>query len=110
MLLTDLLDKPVHAADGTPIGHVIDVRFVLDGPPGPLLAAARLHGLLVSPRTRTPFLGYERTSVSAPWPLAQLMRRWHRGTFMVRWEDVEEAGPHAIRLRAGHRRWSAALS
>jgi sporulation protein YlmC with PRC-barrel domain len=110
MILTDLLDKPVLEADGDAVGYVIDVRFALDGPPDQLLAAARLHGLLVSPRTRTPFLGYERSDVTSPWPLAQLMRRWHRGTFLVRWEDVTEAEPLAVHLRTGYRRWSAALA
>jgi sporulation protein YlmC with PRC-barrel domain len=110
MILTDLLDKPVQERDGRSIGYVIDVRFAVDGPPDELLARVRLHGLLISPRTRTPFLGYERSSVSSPWPIAQLMRWWHRGTFMVRWEDVEEAEPLAVHVRDGYRRWSSELA
>lgn len=109
MILTDLLDRPVHGPDGARVGYVIDVRFALDGPPGQLLAGARLHGLLVSPRTRTPLLGYERTAVRSPWPIAQILRRRHRGTFMVRWEDVQKADVDALHLRAGFRRWSAAM-
>ncbi len=109
MILGDLLDAVVHDDEGRRLGYVVDVRFVLDGPPGPLLAGARLHGLLVSPRTGTSFLGYERSTVRAPWPLAHWLRRRHRGTFLVRWEDVAAVEPAAVILRPGFRRVDPAL-
>lgn len=109
MILSDLLDVPVLDARGARIGYCIDARLVLDGAPGPLLAAARLHALIISPRTRTSFLGYERSSITAPWPLAPWLRRRHRGTFLLLWEDVERAGPHEITLRAGHRQFDPRL-
>lgn len=88
MIASDLLDVPVHDASGTHVGWVVDLRFVLDGTPDTFLAHARLHGLVVSPRTRTSFMGFERSRVRHPWPIAPLMRWWHRGTFLVHWPDV----------------------
>ena len=67
MLLSDLLDAPVRNGSGDPLGYVVDVRLVLDGPlDGGLLVQPRVHGLLVSPRTGSSFLGYERTDVRSP--------------------------------------------
>ena len=111
MLLSDLLDAPVRDSDGRALGYVVDVRLVLDG----VLAAPRLHGLLVSPRTGTSFLGYERTDENSPALLARWLRHRHRGTFLVLWDDVlppdETHTPSAptITLRRDYRRWSPAL-
>ena len=88
---------------------MVDVRFVLDGPLDGLLAAPRLHGLLVSPRTRTSFLGYERTGVRAPALLARYFAWRHRGTFLVRWEDVASVAPGHVRLVDGFRSSPPAL-
>jgi hypothetical protein len=98
---------------------VVDVRFVLDGPPDTSLARARLHGLVVSPRSRTSFMGFERSSVRHPWPVASILRWWHRGTFLVHWPDVARvpdpdagAGPHgsaAVVLRAGYTAYEPGL-
>lgn len=108
MTLGDLLDLAVRDDHGGHLGYVVDVRLVLDEPPRGLLAAPRLHGLLVSPRTRTSFLGYERSQVRGPWPVAALLRHRHRGTFLVLWEDVAAVGPDVV-LRAGCRRYDPAL-
>lgn len=70
---------------------------------------ARVVGVLVSPRTGASFLGYERTDVTAPWPVPQLVRRHHRGTFLVPWDDVAAVVPGEVRLAAGYRREDAAL-
>ena len=109
MILGDLLDSPVLGPDGARLGFVVDVRFALDGPLDGLLAAPRLHGLLVSPRTGTSFLGYERNGVNAPAVLARWFAWRQRGTFLVRWTDVASVGGDAVTLRAGFRRVSAAL-
>lgn len=110
MLLSDLLDTPVHALSGAPLGYVVDVRLVLDGPlDGGLLVQPRVHGLLVSPRTGTSFLGYERTDVRSPALLAHWLRWRHRGTFLVHWEDVATASADAVTLTDGYRRWSPAF-
>ncbi|WP_448629191.1 hypothetical protein [Cellulomonas soli] len=42
----------------------------------------------MSPRTGSSFLGYERSDVRAPAPLAHLLRWRHRGSFLVAWHDV----------------------
>lgn len=109
MILGDLLDAPVTGPDGSRLGYVVDVRLVLDGPIDGLLAAPRLHGLLVSPRTATSFLGYERTGVRSPALVARWFAWRHRGTFLVRWEDVDSVAPGAVRVAEGFRRFSPAL-
>src|SRR6187549_2713039 len=109
MILGDLLDAPVRGPADEPLGYVVDVRFVLDGPLDGLLAAPRLHGLLVSPRTSTSFLGYERTEVRSPALLARYFAWRHRGTFLVHWEDVASVAPGAVRLVADFRKLSPAL-
>lgn len=109
MILGDLLDARVTGSDGGRLGFVVDVRFVLDGPLDGLLAAPRLHGLLVSPHTGTSFLGYERTAVRSPAPLARWFAWRHRGTFLVLWEDVVSVTPGAVRVVEGYRRFSPAL-
>jgi hypothetical protein len=69
------------------VGFVTDARFRLDtsstGRP------ARLYGIVVSPHARSSSLGYERSDVRSPWPIAALVRWRHRGSFLVRWEDIE---------------------
>src|SRR3954454_21818645 len=110
MILGDLLDAPVRGASDEPLGYVVDVRFVLDGPLDGQLAAPRLHGLLVSPRTGTSFLGYERTGVRAPALLARYYAWRHRGTFLVRWEDVASVAHGSVHLVPTFRRLSPALS
>ena len=89
MIASDLLDVRVLDHAGVPVGWTVDLRLVLDGPLDGQLARPRLHGLVVSPRTRTSFLGFERNTANSPWPVAQLLERWHRGTFLVHWDDVE---------------------
>ncbi|GIG22941.1 hypothetical protein Cch01nite_36650 [Cellulomonas chitinilytica] len=109
MILGDLLDAPVVDSSGRVLGFVVDVRLVLDGPVDGLLAAPRVHGLLVSPRTGTSFLGYERTGLDAPALLARFLRWRHRGSFLVHWTDVEVASADGVRLADGYRRWSPAI-
>lgn len=109
MILGELLDAHVRDDEGRRLGYVVDVRLVLDQPPDGLLAAPRVHGLLVSPRTGSSFLGYERRDVRAPALLARWLRRRHRGTFLVLWPDVEHLADDEVVLRAGYRRWSPAL-
>lgn len=109
MILGDLLDTPVRGPADDCLGYVVDVRLVLDGPLDGPLAAPRLHGLLVSPRTGTSFLGYERTAVRSPALVARWLRWRHRGTFLVHWQDVAAVEPGAVRLRDGYRQISPDL-
>ncbi|MFI2486036.1 PRC-barrel domain containing protein [Promicromonospora kroppenstedtii] len=136
MNVGDLLDARVLGPDGATLGVVVDVRFALEvvdepdddarerdreDPETPLsahldrdaVAGARLVGLLVSPHSGGSFLGYERTEMRSPWPIAQLVRRRHRGTFLAGWSDVAEvrtdSSPVIVRLVAGFERGSPAL-
>jgi len=43
----------------------------------------RVLGLVISPRTKSSFLGYERPGATAPVMLAALLRCRHRGTFLA---------------------------
>ncbi|KRC64682.1 hypothetical protein ASE12_07825 [Aeromicrobium sp. Root236] len=107
MFLSDVLRRPVVGPDG-PLGFVVDCRLAVDGSPGQLLADAQLVGLIVAPKQRQGFLGYERTSVSSPAPLAQWYERRQRGSFLVLWKDIASIDD-VVRVRPGYTRWSSAL-
>ena len=99
MILSALLGSPVLTADGERLGEVVDARFVLDGPPDGMLAAARLHGLVVSPHSHSSFAGYERTGVDAPALIARFLRWRARGSMLVLWSDLASFADDVIRLR-----------
>ncbi|GFG51756.1 hypothetical protein [Mycolicibacterium agri] len=99
-----VIDAGSHA-----VGTVIDVRLVIAGdlqndPPVP-----RIFGLVISPRTESSFLGYERSTATAPLLLARLLRWRHRGTFLASWDDVARVDDEKIILRPGYTRFSAVL-
>lgn len=99
MILTDMLGSEVVDSSGDRLGEVSDVRFALDSAPTQLLSQARVVGIIVSPRTASSFLGYERQGMTQPWPVAQLLRWWHRGSFLVLWEDIGMMGSREVVLR-----------
>jgi hypothetical protein len=105
LIITDLLGSRVFGPDF--LGFVSDVRFYLEseteGQP------ARLHGILISPDARSSSLGFERSGVRSPWPIAALVRRRHRGSFLVRWSDIERLEVGRIQLRPGFERASPEL-
>jgi hypothetical protein len=105
VIITDLLHARVFGPDF--LGFVSDVRFSLDtnveGQP------ARLHGIIVSPRARSSALGFERSGVRSPWPIAALVRWRHRGSFLVLWADIERVEKGRIQLRPGFDRASPEL-
>ena len=117
MILGDLLGARV-LDSGTTLGHVIDVRLAVQiaadpgdrVPDAPLadrvgrrdaVGRAEVVGLLVSPRSGSSFLGFERTGVRSPALIAALVRRRHRGTFLVPWQQVEAIGAGTVTLTAG---------
>jgi sporulation protein YlmC with PRC-barrel domain len=109
MQLSELLGMRVVDAGNDHVGTVTDVRLTIaadpqDNPPTP-----RVFGLIVSPRTKSSFLGYERTTADAPYLLAQLLRWRHRGTFLAGWEDVARVGEDSVRLRPRYTKYSAIL-
>ena len=109
MILSDLLHLPVRDASGRTLGVAADARFELTDDNSGRPAEARLIGLIVSRRHAGSFAGYERTSVSAPWPIARYLRWRHRGSFLVLWEDIAEISPQSVRLRTGYGEHSAEL-
>jgi hypothetical protein len=114
MILSEVLGSPV-VQGGDRVGRVADLRFVVDATtdtgddPRIPMPEARLYGILISPRAPGSFLGYERAGVTKPWPLAQLLRRRERGSFLVLWADVGQLSADGVLLRPHARRWSPAL-
>jgi hypothetical protein len=97
VIITDLLGARVFGPHF--VGYVSDARFTLD-----IASAsrpARLYGIVVSPHARSSSLGYERSGVRSPWPIAALVRWRHRGSFLVRWDDIERLDRGRIKLRPG---------
>jgi hypothetical protein len=109
MQLSKLLGLQVIDAAQHPVGTVVDVRLTMSGDPHHDPAAPQVVGLVISPRTRSSFLGYERSDADAPVILAALFRWRHRGTFLAAWEDVARVGSGLVKLRAGYTRHSAVL-
>ena len=105
MIITDLLGARVFGPDF--LGFVSDVRFWLDtksiGQP------AQLYGIVVSPHARSSSLGYERSDVRSPSPIAALVRWRHRDSFLVRWEDIQRLDVRRINLRPGFTKVSSEL-
>ena len=72
-------------------------------------ADATVLGLVISPRTRSWYLGYERSEAEAPKTLAALLRWRHRGTFVAGWDDVARLATEHVTLRPGYTRYSPVL-
>ena len=96
MQLSNLLGLRVIDAAQHPVGTVVDVRLTLTGDPEHNPAKPRLLGLVISPRTKSSYLGYERSVADAPAILAALLRWRHRGTFLAAWEDVARVGSDLV--------------
>jgi hypothetical protein len=109
MQLSRFLGVRVIDAAQHPVGTIVDVRLTMTGDPEHDPAAPRVLGLVISPHTRSSFLGYERSRADAPAMLAALFRWWHRGTFLAAWEDVARVESGLVKLRAGYTRYSAVL-
>ena len=109
MILTDLLGSEAFGREF--LGYVSDARFVLDeassDQPTP---TARLYGLIVSPHARSSSLGYERSGIRSPWPIAGFVRWRHRDSFLVVWSDIQRIEQRRVQLRLDFARWSPELS
>jgi hypothetical protein len=110
MILSDLIDQPVRSADGELLGFVVDARFSLDGTRHQLLNSPRLVGLVVSPRSHSSFMGYERTGVRAPAIIARWFAWRARGTFLVLWKDLAAITDSGVHLRRTATHYSARLA
>ena len=105
MQLSRVLGMAVVDTDHHPVGTVIDIRLAVPRDRG----RPEVLGLVVSPRTTSSYLGYERTGTNAPVLIAALARWRHRGTFVARWADIARLGSEHITLRPGYTRAPAAL-
>jgi sporulation protein YlmC with PRC-barrel domain len=88
MRLSELLGSLVEGPDGEQFGRVTDVRLGRrgrrKGPPFELV----VDSLLVSPRSAGSLFGYDRRTEQGPWLLRAVVRRLHRGAFLVPWSAV----------------------
>jgi sporulation protein YlmC with PRC-barrel domain len=109
MQLSKLLGLRVIDAAQHHVGTVVDVRLTLTGDPDDQPSAPRVLGLVISPRTKSSYLGYERSAADAPAMLAALLRWRHRGTFLAGWDDVARVGSDLVKLRSGYTRYSPVL-
>ncbi|HXD28743.1 MAG TPA: PRC-barrel domain containing protein [Arthrobacter sp.] len=111
MILSDLLGSEVRDAQGQKVGLVADARFALNGPVrgSGSVAGARMIGLVVGRHGASRRMGYERRDVNRPWPLAQILGRRDRGSFLVLWPDIESVRPGQVVLRNGFTRHDASL-
>ena len=66
MIITDLLGARVFGPEF--VGFVSDVRFSFDT--SSIGQSAQLYGIIVSPHARSSSLGFERSGVRSPWPIA----------------------------------------
>jgi hypothetical protein len=109
MRLSELLGLDVLDATAQRLGTVVDVRLAVTGDLDDKPDSPTLFGLVISPRTRSSYLGYERTDVHRPAALAALLRWRHRGTFLALWDDVARVDAKSASLRAGFQRYAPAL-
>lgn len=109
MQLSELLGLEVRDETGRRLGTVVDVRLTVEGNLDERPSAPEVFGILVSPRTRSSYLGYERSDARRPAVLAALLRWRHRGTFLVLWGDIAKIDEDAVCLRADVERYSPAL-
>jgi sporulation protein YlmC with PRC-barrel domain len=109
MQLSRFLGLRVVDAGNHPVGTVTDVRLAIGGDLAHDPYTPRVLGLVISPRTRSSFLGYERSTATAPFLLARMLRWRHRGTFVVGWEDMARVGDGLLTLRPRYTRYSAVL-
>lgn len=98
MILSELLGSRVHTPDGSDLGAVVDVRFRHAGREGRRAGDLELVALIVSPRSRSSFYGYERGTVRGPALIAAVIRRLHRGARIVPWECVARVDRDVVHL------------
>ena len=110
MQLSELLGCTVRDAGSHQVGTVVDVRLSVTGDLDDSPSAPTLFGLVVSPRTHSSYLGFERSDAKRPMVLAAWLRWRHRGTFLALWDDVGTIEPPTVRLRAGFHRYSPTLA
>jgi hypothetical protein len=107
--LSELLGAAVHDTAGDRLGTVVDIRLKITGDLKDHPDRPEIFGVVVSPRTRSSFLGYERSDARRPFLLADFFRWRHRGTFLALWRDVAAVEKSGLSVRVGFTRYSAVL-
>lgn len=95
--VSELLGAEVVTSSGSRVGRVLDVR--LRTRHGHISSGLEVVGLLVSPRQVAGTLGYLHDERMRPRPLGALVRRWHRASRWLRFEEVTDVDWVAHRLR-----------
>jgi hypothetical protein len=104
MRLTDLLEARLLDVEGVDLGRIRDVWLVQDGPPiGPFGAALRVERVVAGGAAIGSRLGYERASMTGPWPLAAFFHSRHAHGVSGTWSEIAglEEGRIRLRLPAG---------
>ncbi|MCW2557291.1 MAG: hypothetical protein JWP55_1255 [Mycobacterium sp.] len=109
MQLSELLGLDVLDATAQRLGTIVDVRLAITGDLDDNPDTPTLFGLVISPRTRSSYLGYERSDARRPTVLAALLCWRHRGTFVALWDDVARVDAESVFLRAGFGRYAPTL-
>jgi hypothetical protein len=100
MRLTDLLEARLLDVEGIDLGRIRDVWLVQDGPPiGPFGAALRVERVVAAGAGIGSRLGYERASMTGPWPLAAFFHSRHAHGVSATWSEVAALEESRIRLR-----------
>jgi sporulation protein YlmC with PRC-barrel domain len=100
MRLTDLLEARLLDVEGVELGRVRDVWLVQDGPPiGPFGAALRVERVVAGGAGIGSRLGYERASMTGPWPLAAFFHSRHAHGVSATWSEVAALEEGRILLR-----------
>ena len=100
MRASDLLGAAVVGKDGRPLGKVLDVRLVQDGPMLGVWHALRIDGLVVGTRSLTARLGYDRRKEHGPLLVRWLALRLMARNGYLRWDQVSEWSPGEVRTDA----------
>jgi sporulation protein YlmC with PRC-barrel domain len=98
MLLSDLFDRPVRSPQGELLGRVVDVRFRRSARNGRREGDLELIALVVSPRSRLSYYGYERGAVNAPAVISKFVEWLHRDSRIIPWECVARVDDDRISL------------
>lgn len=85
---SELIGLPVRGLDGRPLGRVVDVRLVQDGPLRGAFAALRVDGLVVGRHRVAAHLGYDRARVRSPWLIHFLVTRLTRENGLLPWSEA----------------------
>jgi hypothetical protein len=92
----ELIGRPVRDVTGRDLGAIREIRAEAT-PRGDGLPELVVRGVIVG-RTRVRLFGYQRHDQRGPAPLVALIRRLHRHSRYVAWEDVDLSGPE-VRVR-----------